>query len=158
VDQSTVLLFALLAVAAAGGVYLLMRPKGETVVVSPLAPSLIDEPANEAGEVAAALPAGVTPILEFDGPPGRVVLSKPEVQIGRHSEDDVHVSDITVSRHHARIVARPDGGFDLINQTAARSDPNPILVNGKDQEQARLRDGDKVEIGATAFVFRLANA
>lgn len=157
-DQSMLMLFGLVAVVVAGVIYLMMRPRGDAVVTSPLPTTLIDEAPDEAGVVAAALPAGVTPILEFDGPPGRVVLSKPDVQIGRHSEDDVRVSDITVSRHHARIVARPDGTFDLINQTAARSDPNPILVNGKDLEQARLRDGDKVEIGATAFVFRLANA
>lgn len=152
------MLLGVLAIAVAGVVWMMTRPKGDGEIVAPTAPTLIDEPPDEAGVVAGALPAGVTPILEFEGPPGRVTVAKPDIQIGRHSEDDVRVSDITVSRHHARIVARPDGSFDLINQTAARSDPNPILINGRDLEQATLKDGDKVEIGATAFVFRLARA
>lgn len=96
-------------------------------------------------------------VLEFDGPPGRVVVRRGEVVIGRHSDDDVRVPDIRVSRHHARLVAHGGGNrFEIHNLTAVRSEPNPMLVNGRSREHASVGDGDVVTLGGVSFRLRLA--
>jgi K+:H+ antiporter len=104
---------------------------------------------------AAAVPiAPVLPVLEFDHEIGPVPLPKADVQIGRHSEDDVRVDDLRVSRHHARLTALGDGRYELYNQTAVRSEPNPVLVNGVEKERAVLQEGDVVTLGGVTFTFR----
>ena len=95
-------------------------------------------------------------VLEFDGPPGRVPVQHGEMLIGRHSDDDVRVPDIRVSRHHARLVASGDG-IEIHNLTAARSEPNPMLVNGKSRERASVADGDVITLGGVSFRLRLAS-
>jgi hypothetical protein len=97
-------------------------------------------------------------VLEFEGEPGRVTVMRPEVVIGRHSEDDIQVRDVRVSRHHARLVARRDGGFEIHNLTAVRSEPNPMQVNGVTREHANLQDGDIVSLGGVSFTLWLKAA
>jgi hypothetical protein len=124
-------------------------------------------PAGErnAGRVATAPPARQAPsearapnlaVLEFDSAPWNVTLTRPEVVIGRHSQDDVRIPDVRVSRHHARLVARNDGSFDIHNLTAVRSEPNPMLVNGQECEHASISDGDVVTLGGVSFKIRMA--
>lgn len=95
-------------------------------------------------------------VLEFDGPPGTVPVQRGEMLIGRHSDDDVRVPDIRVSRHHARLVASGDG-IEIHNLTAARSEPNPMLVNGKSRERSSVADGDVITLGGVSFRLRLAS-
>ena len=102
--------------------------------------------------------SGSLAILEFEGEPGRVRIVRPEVVIGRHSEDDIQVRDVRVSRHHARLVARRDGGFEIHNLTAVRSEPNPMQVNGVTREHANLQDGDIVSLGGVSFTLWLKAA
>lgn len=97
-------------------------------------------------------------VLEFEGEPGRVTIMRPEVVIGRHSEDDIQVRDVRVSRHHARLVARRDGGFEIHNLTAVRSEPNPMQVNGVTREHANLENGDIVSLGGVSFTLWLKAA
>jgi hypothetical protein len=102
------------------------------------------------------LPPQAAPIaiLDFEESPGEVPIYKSRIVIGRHREDDVKVNDIRVSRHHALLVHSDGGGFEIHNQTAARSEPNDLLINGVYQEHAKLTDGDKVTVGGVTFVFR----
>ena len=95
------------------------------------------------------------PILVFDERLGAVPMEKPEVIIGRHSSDDIRVNDVRVSRHHARLL-QTDGKVEIHNQTAVRSEPNPILINGVEKEHAELHDGDRVSLGGVQFTFRMA--
>jgi hypothetical protein len=97
-------------------------------------------------------------VLEFEGEPGWVTVMRPEVVIGRHSEDDIQVRDVRVSRHHARLVARRDGGFEIHNLTAVRSEPNPMQINGVTREHANLQDGDIVSLGGVSFTLWLKAA
>jgi Kef-type K+ transport system membrane component KefB len=114
------------------------KPDAEIpIIVPPLAP-------------VPAMPAG--PVLVFDNVLGRVPVMKPEIVIGRHSEDDVFINDVRVSRHHARL-KMADGTYEIVNQTAVRSEPNPILVNGVAREHALLHNGDVVSIGGVTFTF-----
>jgi Kef-type K+ transport system membrane component KefB len=100
---------------------------------------------------APAAPAG--PRLVFDNLLGTIAVTKPEIVIGRHSADDIFVNDVRVSRHHARL-KMADGTYEIVNQTAVRSEPNPILINNVAREHALLRDGDVVSIGGVTFTFR----
>lgn len=95
-------------------------------------------------------------VLEFEGPPGTVPVQQGEIIIGRHSDDDVRVRDIRVSRHHARLVANLDG-FEIQNLTAERPEPNPMLVNGRSRERASIADGDVITLGGVSFTLRLAS-
>ncbi len=98
----------------------------------------------------------VLAVLEFDGSPGYVPIRRGETVIGRHSDDDVRVSDVRVSRHHARISAGIGGAFEIQNLTTIRSEPNPMLVNGESREHAAVADGDVVTLGGVSFTFRRA--
>lgn len=97
-------------------------------------------------------------MLEFEGEPGVVDIVRPEVVIGRHSEDDIQVRDVRISRHHARLVAHRDGGFEIHNLTAVRSEPNPMQINGETREHARLKNGDVVSLGGVSFTLWLKAA
>ena len=93
---------------------------------------------------------------KFDAAPFTVIVTRPEVVIGRHSHDDIRISDVRVSRHHAKLVAKRDGGFEIHNLTSVRSEPNPMLVNGEAREHANIDDGDVVTLGGVSFTFRPA--
>ena len=96
------------------------------------------------------------PVLSFGGDIGDVPIAKNGVVIGRHSEDDVRINDISVSRRHARLQPTGDGRFEIVNQTAVRSEPNPIWVNGVEVEHAPVAFGDVVKLGGVSFVLRQA--
>ena len=131
---------------------------GDRVLDGDKAPAPILEDAGPV--VMQATPANSKPVLatlEFADDLGRFTVLAPSVVIGRHSDDDIRINDIRVSRHHARLVLGADGKFELTNQTADRSSANPIIVNGIEREHAVLEDGDRVALGgAPAFVFRYA--
>lgn len=94
------------------------------------------------------------PNLEFGGTLGTIAMPKTEVVIGRHSSDDIPISDVRISRHHARLHLGPNGRYIIVNQTAVRSEPNPVQINGKTREEAELNNGDIVSIGGVQFTFR----
>ncbi|MDX2156474.1 MAG: cation:proton antiporter [Hyphomicrobiaceae bacterium] len=102
-----------------------------------------------------ALTAGnVLARLAFPDDIGNFPVAAPNVVLGRHSEDDIHINDIRVSRHHARLTLTHDGKFEIHNLTADRADANPILINGVAHEHAVLAEGDKVALGdAPPFTF-----
>lgn len=100
--------------------------------------------------------AGSIAFLDFDGAMGRIHIARPEIVIGRHSKDDVRINDVRVSRHHAKLVAKRGGGFEIHNLTADRSEPNPMQINGESREHADIADGDVVTLGGVSFVFRKA--
>lgn len=131
--------------------------EAERVAVSVTEPAQTEAapaPSTEIPVVPALPVAPALPVLVFDHEIGPVPMPKPDVQIGRHSEDEIRIDDVRVSRHHARLTAIGDGRFELYNQTAVRSEPNPILVNGVEKERTVLHDGDIVTIGGVNFTFR----
>ncbi|MFV0294808.1 MAG: cation:proton antiporter [Hyphomicrobiaceae bacterium] len=86
---------------------------------------------------------------------GSVPVTSPSAVIGRHSEDDIRINDIRVSRRHARLNETAGGRFELHNLTADRANANPMIVNGELKEHVVLADGDVVGLGgAPAFTFR----
>lgn len=111
------------------------------------------EPQTEVSSRGASGDAGV-PVLVFSDSLGVVPITSTDTTIGRHSEDDVRVDAVTVSRHHALLKQRDDGSYELHNQTAGLWRPNPMTVNGEEREHAVLADGDAIELGGVGFTFR----
>lgn len=148
----------LIVAAALGAAYWWWagRSRGP-VAVSPIPSD--QAPAQRATHVErSGAPPRSLAVLEFEGEPGLVDVVKAEVVIGRHSEDDIQVRDVRISRHHARLVAHRDGGFEIHNLTAVRSEPNPMQINGVTREHARLQNGDVVSLGGVTFTLWLKAA
>lgn len=118
------------------------------VPVTTKVPELVAETARAPGK---------GPVLVFEAPIGEIAMSKSDIVIGRHSQDDIRINDVRVSRHHAKIRA-VDGGYEIDNLTAVRSEPNPVLVNGEAREHGPLKDGDVVSLGGVVFTFRAEGA
>lgn len=146
------LVIVLVAAAAAAVAYWLWANRARGA-----APARVPEPARSRDMPVAYTPgrANTLAVLEFEGEPGIIDVMRPEVVIGRHSEDDIQVRDVRISRHHARLVAHRDGGFEIHNLTAVRSEPNPMQVNGVTREHARLQNGDIVSLGGVNFTLWL---
>lgn len=96
--------------------------------------------------------------LEFDGPPGVVPVYRGEFVIGRHSDDDIRVNDVRVSRGHARLVARSANAFEIHNLTSSRDEPNPMQINGERRDASAVSDGDIITLGGLSFRLRLAQS
>lgn len=176
----TILMLCLALVCAAIGIWAMRRPG--TVDDGALRPAELPVPVREAGQrtvvpprpqnapapspasdnqltrpVAVGMPPlGSIAYLDFEGTMGRVEVERPEVVIGRHSKDDIRINDVRVSRHHARLVAKRGGGFEIHNLTSDRSEPNPMQINGETRAHADIADGDVVTLGGVSFVFRRA--
>ena len=73
--------------------------------------------------------------------------------IGRHPECDVVLSDPKVSRRHAEV--RPvQGGYDLVDLGSS----NGTRVGDDDVTRHRLKDGDRVTIGASELALTIPTA
>lgn len=109
----------------------------------------------EAAAAAAASPPMAK--LEFEGDSGSFDVMRGSVTIGRHADNDLRITDVRISRHHARLIVAHDGRFEIENLTADRAEPVPLTVNGVDHQRVILAEGDKVELGGgPAFVVRYA--
>lgn len=113
----------------------------------------IEGAAEAAGPAPAPAPAatGGPALVMEDGT--TFPLHEGEEFIGRHSENDIRIPDVRVSRRHARLVGM-GGHYELHNLTAVRSEPNPILINGVEREHAALADGDVISLGGLKLRFR----
>jgi pSer/pThr/pTyr-binding forkhead associated (FHA) protein len=69
-------------------------------------------------------------------------------RIGRRPSADVVLDDATVSRRHALVMER-DGGVVIADDRSR----NGLYVNGLRVTQARLRNGDEVQLGARVMRF-----
>lgn len=71
------------------------------------------------------------------------------VVLGRSSTADIQIRDAKLSRRHCEVRATPTGY--LLRDLQSR---NGTFVNGARVTEARLRDGDRIQAGLTAFLFR----
>jgi pSer/pThr/pTyr-binding forkhead associated (FHA) protein len=78
------------------------------------------------------------------------VLDSEVALIGRSVECEIRLNDTGVSRRHAEIRQMPDGRHVF----ADLGSTNGSLVNGRPASQARLADGDRVEVGNTLMLYR----
>lgn len=77
-----------------------------------------------------------------------VALGGEEVTVGRSPHNDLFLDDVTVSRHHARVLIDEDGYFiEDLNSL------NGTYVNRKRIERHQLFDGDELQIGKFKLSF-----
>ncbi len=90
------------------------------------------------------------PDLEQNDPAStRHSLEGNKVTIGRHATNDIVLAgDMRVSRHHAEIEER-DGEW-VLRDLRSR---NGSLLNGRRVSESPLREGDRIKIGGSTFVF-----
>ncbi len=89
-------------------------------------------------------------LIEGDLDENEFVLSE-NTSIGRSPSNDVVLKENKVSRQHAAINFT-DGEYILIDLKSS----NGIFVNGKRVEEAKLKDGDQINIGSFKFQFNLS--
>ena len=131
--------------------------EGDQTAAAPIlegAGPVVSQPVAAKPVAAKAGPALAT--VEFEKGLGTFKVIEPRTVIGRHSDANIRVNDIRVSRHHALLAEVGGGKIELHNQMADRAEPNPILINGIIKEHAILADGDKVSLGGVGFTFRYA--
>jgi pSer/pThr/pTyr-binding forkhead associated (FHA) protein len=75
-----------------------------------------------------------------------IALTRPAMLIGRHSECDVQLTDLPVSRFHCCIALAYDR--IVIRDLGSR---NGLRVNGIRVEEARLFSGDEIAMGPVIY-------
>ncbi len=93
--------------------------------------------------------------LDIDGQvrsalPTRAAL----VRIGRHEDNEIFIPDTSVHRHHAIIQRTVEADY-VITDISGKSG-NGVLINGEKFQEARLFDGDVIELGAAKMRFSSA--
>ena len=78
----------------------------------------------------------------------KYLLDAEVTRAGRHPDSDIFLDDITVSRRHAEIVRQADG-FHVIDVGSL----NGTYVNRDRVEEAKLGNGDELQIGKFKLVF-----
>lgn len=115
------------------------------------------EPAEPSGptdsgddEVAERLQPGTALLVVRRGPAAgaRFLLDSDTTTAGRHSDSDIFLDDITVSRHHVEF-RRSETGFSIHDMGSL----NGTYVNRGRIDEAPLANGDEVQIGKYRLQF-----
>jgi len=75
-------------------------------------------------------------------------IRKEEIRIGRDRSSDIIVTDVGISRAHARIGQKPEG--DLFIEDLGST--NGTFVNGEQVKDRTLKDGDRIQLGRTTIL------
>jgi pSer/pThr/pTyr-binding forkhead associated (FHA) protein len=127
------------------GASLLEAPEGETTISF----TPVTDAGSDSGVMEAVVEGATLVIRLGGGRAGDQFPVKPErTTIGRTPQSDVVLDDVTVSREHAILEQRPDGIHirDL-------SSLNGTYVNRERVEDARLSDGDELQVGKYRLTF-----
>ncbi len=90
--------------------------------------------------------------LEFlDGDMSQVRITTAALRIGRNPDNDLCLSNDSVSGYHAEMHCDREGRFHITDLDSS----NGILVNDIRQTQHTLADGDVIELGEVRFRFTL---
>lgn len=152
--QISILVVIVVAVVGGIGVAALRQRVGAVAPQAAAAAATIATLRSAAASPDASSQPETLALLEFEDDPRVVSIARPRVVIGRHSDDDIRIRDVTVSRHHALLELDANGNFTIHNQTANREEPNQLLVNGVYREHTTLNDGDLITLGGVTFRFR----
>jgi pSer/pThr/pTyr-binding forkhead associated (FHA) protein len=97
------------------------------------------------------LPPGVGMLVVTRGPNSgsKYALDEPLVTAGRHPDSVIFLDDITVSRRHAEVRQRADGGYEVADVGSL----NGTYLNRERVESAALKDGDELQIGTFKLLF-----
>ena len=89
---------------------------------------------------------GATPWLEVGTT--TYALSRPVTTLGRGSDVDLRIDDPGISRRHAEV--RVSGDRAMLTDLGST---NGCVVDGREVQQAELRDGSRIVLGSTTVVF-----
>jgi len=125
-----------------------VRGEEHTLTLAP-----VDADAGGEEEVAVGLDdlpegTGVLVVKRGPGAGSRFVLDSEEVSAGRHPDSDIFLDDVTVSRRHASIVRGADG-----YRVRDAGSLNGTYLNRERIEEAKLANGDELQIGRFKLVF-----
>ncbi|MGW4896813.1 FHA domain-containing protein [Kitasatospora sp. NPDC004240] len=70
------------------------------------------------------------------------------VRIGRALDNDIVVSDLQVSRHHAELRQLPDGRYEIVDLGSH----NGIFLNGQPVQRQLMGEQDRLTVGHSSFV------
>ncbi|WP_191564189.1 FHA domain-containing protein, partial [Janibacter melonis] len=93
------------------------------------------------------------PWLEVDGE--RYPLMSAMTVLGRDESADVVLDDPGISRRHAEVRVTNDGPHQVAHLRDLGS-TNGSYVNGEQVDACPLHDGDRITVGRTSVIFRLA--
>src|SRR5680860_17025 len=95
-------------------------------------------------------PKGVGLIIVLKGPNvgEKIVINKPVFSIGRETDSDIFLDDITISRKHAQI-KKIGIHYNIVDLGSL----NGIYINGELSEEKILESGDKIQIGKYVFYY-----
>jgi hypothetical protein len=85
-----------------------------------------------------------------DGHETSFPLIRDSYTLGRHKNNDIVITDPKVSSFHGRIDRNPDG-FHIVDLKSR----NGCWVNGKRMEDALLKTGDEIRVGAAKLVYKV---
>ena len=122
-----------------------------TVTLSKVDP--LQESAGSADDVVvnlADLPTEAASLVVRNGSQAGTALSLAAriTRLGRHSDSEISLDDITVSRRHAEI-ERTDGGY-MVRDAGSL---NGTYVNQKRIDEVLLHHGDELQVGKFRLVF-----
>jgi pSer/pThr/pTyr-binding forkhead associated (FHA) protein len=114
--------------------------------------SLLDKATQNERDVIAALPDGSAMLIALSGPVrgARFLLNAESTTLGRSTDNEIFLDDVTVSRKHAEITR--NGKSYSIRDCGSL---NGTYVDGVVQESAELSDGMEIQIGKFRLHFFL---
>ncbi|MBX3188747.1 MAG: FAD-dependent oxidoreductase [Labilithrix sp.] len=94
------------------------------------------------------------PRVRLEGPPGQIDVMPPSAIIGRHPQSPIPLHDPAVSYTHAEITIEGQLVYvrDLGSTTGTWVNGAPVTA------PKRVRDGDKIRVGATELTVRIQSA
>ena len=106
--------------------------------------ALLEKATQNERDVIAALPEGSAMLIALSGPSrgARFLINSEKTTIGRSTENDIFLDDITVSRKHAEIVYT--GKKYTVKDCGSL---NGTYVDGSVKEESELHDGMELHIG-----------
>ena len=120
--------------------------------VSDQVASLLEKATQNEKDVIAALSDGSAMLIALSGPSrgARFLINSDKTSIGRATDNDIFLDDVTVSRKHAEISR--EGKTYVVRDCGSL---NGTYVDGKVQESAELNDGMELHIGKFRLHFFL---
>lgn len=106
--------------------------------------SLLDKATQNERDVISALPEGSAMLIALSGPSrgARFLINSEKTTIGRSTENDIFLDDVTVSRKHAEIIHK--GKQYAVKDCGSL---NGTYVDGSVKDESELHDGMELHIG-----------
>lgn len=105
-----------------------------------------------------AVPHAHQPYVEVasGGKGMRYAISGDMLRIGREDDNDIRIANSAVHRYHAAIYREDYNDWHITDLSGVES--NGLIVNGRRCCEARLNDGDLIELGPGRLRFRSGSA